>query len=977
MNPDLILRESCGLDHQRQVVTVKLPPRGAAFSLRDEKTGREFPAQASRENPELAFVQLELRAGDDFQLVAQERTTAVHGPVALEGSLVSNGKWAAEIFLGEWRAEGDSPSAPTPIRRVRIKDGPWRGNVFFDTRRPFQHVRSTILESGPLRIVVQYEASAGSDHSYTARLTLDAGTDFIAIDERFHGESGDQIVWDFSGADLPERIHLLDSTAGFATQELHYFYDRRLARLACWNQYSQLHDFSDGYALKFRQGDDLLGVVALRGGDWDGNAHNFLEAWTRRWFPNDPGSRRLVPPETKADAAPSPERIAVRPANQCETHFSLEGWLHRGRRIFALVLTSEDALRSADWNLAPALGHFEEKPDRARYRQQQSLLRRIHTQRGLFSLEDQLAMTWSWPAEKSPADDKAPWEHHDPLSFVPLKDYSLAERREQVWEFLSARVFGFWEGSGSAYTNAVVNRRLAEDLISWDWLAAKGHLSSEQQIFGRARFVLLAHLLSSDHYYPGPALMGLGGDSKSMEPAIAGMANQNFFTDIYNFPGMAAQIFPGHPQATHWRERFTRMWHRQMEYHVYPQSGVWEESHTYFHHVLQTLLPTFMRRRDDGVEDAFADATFQHVAASLLKMLTPRDACFGGKRHVVALGDHGVDLKDLYRPLYSMLAREFAPFNAELAAQFAWAYREMDGDEPLTIEPKPIAWHHEYVQGLGYFFRDRDERGESLMVLRCGSAWAHHHNDEGSLQFFYGGRAWLVDSAFSYPQETGIRKFRADGHSRWSPREIDPLNHLWQFNRGWIVEHRDDGPFPYAIAHTPIYMAESRAQQYIPLRRPILHRRAVIQCAPSAFLVLDYSDQVMPQVTRFHVPNDAPLALEETEAQGQGLYLRLRSLCGLQSPQAETTDRPTQVSDSYSTREISYAWKNQLLTAVLVSVESESKPSKVIVQRDGNSTELSCAEFAITVKTGIANVVLHEGKTGRELVLTLDKSPDA
>ncbi|HEY8993805.1 MAG TPA: hypothetical protein VIM71_03910, partial [Lacunisphaera sp.] len=313
MNPAaLTLREACGLGHERQVIAVK----SAAPGFRDEKSGREFQAQASRENPALAFVQLELHAEEELRLVPHESTCGVAEPVAISGAVISNGRWAAEVFLGEWKADG-SADAPTPIRRVRVKEGAWRGNFFLDTRHAFQRVRGTVVESGPLRIVVLYEARGGADHFYMARLTFDAATDFIAIEENFDGESGDQIVWDFAGADLPERIHLLDSTAGFTSQELHYFFDRRLARLACWNQYSQLHDFSDGYALRFSGSEDVLGLVTLRGGDWDGNSHNFLEAWTRRWFPNDPGSRRLVPPEAKADAAPSPERIAARPANKC------------------------------------------------------------------------------------------------------------------------------------------------------------------------------------------------------------------------------------------------------------------------------------------------------------------------------------------------------------------------------------------------------------------------------------------------------------------------------------------------------------------------------------------------------------------------------------------------------------------------------------------------------------------------------------
>jgi hypothetical protein len=951
----LFIRESVGLDHGRQILGVTGPGGlSGDFSYRDERTGAVFAAQRSRENPAVAFLEIEVRAGDEFRLPAQSGVVAVARPVTIsrEGTtaIVGNGKWSAEIFLGEWQAQEAAPSydAPTPISRLRVGDGPWRGKAFFDTRQAVRSISSTVLESGPLRIVTQFEAKIGRDHSYSARLTFEAGADFIAIDEDFRCDAGDQIVWDFSGADLPEEILLLDSTAGFTPQPLHYFFDRRFARLACWNQFSQLHDFSDGYALTFPNGDDVVGCVVLHGGDWDGNALNFLEAWARRWFPGNRSSRRLVPPEAKADASPSPEKIAARPMNANEAHFSIEGWLHQGRRRYALVLAKKDALRSAEWNASPPLGAFELVPDRARYRQQQSLLRRIHTQHGLFPLAEQLALACAWPVEKPPArivDSPPPWENADDVETGQVQSLTISARIEGMLQFLAARVYGFWEGSASAHTNPVVSRPLAHQLAEWEWLSAHGHLTEEQSLQCRAWFAFLAKLFSADHYYPGPASMNMGEPNRSLEPTIAGMANQNFFTDVFNLPGMAAQIFPAHPDAPQWRRRFTEMWRRQLEYHVYPESGIWEESHTYFHHVLQTVLPTMERRRDDGVEDDFAYAAFQRLVASALKLLTPRDACFDGKRHVVTLGDHSVEPKDLYRPVYRRLAHRLAASNPDLAAQLAWAYLEMGGTQALDVQPRPMPWRNEYVEGLGYFFRNREERDESLLVLRAGNSWAHHHNDDGSLHFFCAGRTWITDSAFSYPQENGIRKFRADGHSRWAPRDLFPLNHFWQFNRGWIASHQDDGPFAYAVAFTPIYMAETSYQPYFnPLRSPILHWRGVVQLAPGAFLILDRSNLPLSQVTRFHVPADAPLALNG-EVSSQNPHLRLHPLLGLHAAQMAAMDRPTQAAEKFATREISFAHDSSPLSAILISVEST--PPTLVVEKKENLLLLRHSLFSV------------------------------
>jgi hypothetical protein len=433
--------------------------------------------------------------------------------------------------------------------------------------------------------------------------------------------------------------------------------------------------------------------------------------------------------------------------------------------------------------------------------------------------------------------------------------------------------------------------------------------------------------------------MNLGGGDAPMEPTIAGMANQNFYTDVYNMPGLTAQIFHQHPAAARWREKFTAMWRRQMDYHSYPESGVWEESHTYFQHVIVTVLPTLQRRRDDGVEDGFANPKFHRLVSSLLAMLSPRDAVFAGKRHVIALGDHGIDIAP-YLAMYRHLAVDLAPSEPKLAAQFAWVYREMGGEEKLPVSPAEIPWQSGYLQGLGYFFRDRDARGESLLVLRSGNSWGHHHHDEGSIHLCAAGRSWIVDSAFSYPQENGERKVRADGQSGWMPRDYYPINYLWQFNRGWITAHATDAAFPYATAYTPVFMAETPGMKWFLVPQPILHWRTVVQLAPGAFLILDRTEgEGLPQSVRFHVPDDAPLALEAASPEGGpgGSYLRIRSLIGAKAPELRALDRAKREprhAKAFATREVYCDVPGSSLAAFLLVVE-ETGAAPVVVESSG------------------------------------------
>jgi hypothetical protein len=118
------------------------------------------------------------------------------------------------------------------------------------------------------------------------------------------------------------------------------------------------------------------------------------------------------------------------------------------------------------------------------------------------------------------------------------------------------------------------------------------------------------------------------------------------------------------------------------------------------------------------------------------------------------------------------------------------------------------------------------------------------------------------------------------------------------------------------------------------------------------------------------------LALEENAwpAGAQGLGLRLCSLFGLHAPEAQTLDRPTQAPESYTTREVCYAWRDLLLTAILVSVESADEPSQISVQREGSLLELRGAGFAVALDLSRpTRVVLREIGTGREFALALDE----
>jgi hypothetical protein len=810
LNPyRLTIRESLGLAHELQVVEIPVPESSPAlFYLRDEPSGRLYPVQSSQRQSDRGFLLLSIEPDQVLSLIPDQATSPAENEssvsiVEKEGAwIVKNGKFEIELSSGrQYFEKVHREPVLGPVKRVRADSGPWRGRTYFDTANGALREQATWREKGPLRAAYHYRIEFGEDSFYELELTVDAFLDFARLHETFRGAASDQIVWDFSGTDLPQRLSLLDSTAGYTPRWLHYHLDQRHARLWCWTQFSQLQDLSDGFAMHFSGSDDAVGWVALEGGQWNGNALNHLEGWTRRWQASDLTTRRL-PGEVKADSFPGIDSIPARGHSINDPHFTLEGWLRRGERHFALVLSTGPLLAPQlegegakdERGCSVALGHFESIPRRDIYPQVQSRLRKIHVQHGLIPLQDQLGMTFHWPLEKSflsentalCAAQQHAWEivrtHH------AHSEASDPDSIKFIDNFLAARVYGFWEGSGAAYTNCVISRRVGPDMLHFEKLAREGKLAAEQIARWRAWFSFLAQLYHSDNFYPGPSTMEPIESANSVEPTMAGMSNQNFYTDIITLFAFAGQVFPGHPSAKAWREKFLLNWLRQLEYHMYPKSGVWEESHTYYQHVLATVLPLFLRRKADGTGDEFTNPDFQKLVASTIAQMTPRNAVTSGSRHLIPFGDHGVDPQNRCS-IYRELARGFAAHAPELAGNLAWICREMKGEEPVGIPARTPKLVTGYQEGLGFFFRSNvGTDAESLLALRSGMAWGHHHNDDGSIQFYAHGRALIVDSASSQPQQRGDWKYHSPGHSRAVVEGIEPMNHLWRFNRGWILE---------------------------------------------------------------------------------------------------------------------------------------------------------------------------------------------
>jgi hypothetical protein len=316
-----------------------------------------------------------------------------------------------------------------------------------------------------------------------------------------------------------------------------------------------------------------------------------------------------------------------------------------------------------------------------------------------------------------------------------------------------------------------------------------------------------------------------------------------------------------------------------------------------------------------------------------------------------------------YRYVYAGFARAFHAHNPELAGQLAWAYREMQGAEELAVESIPPSWQSEYVQGLGVFFRNVDAAGcESLLALRTGSSWGHHHNDDGSVQFFAKGRALIVDAAFGGVQENGDRKHGVAGHSRWGLRGIETQNWPYRFNRGWLVRHSFEGPFPHALIYQPAFLYHSGVKRE-PLPTGIEHHRLVVQLSPTAFLIADFNECRRPQMLYFHVPGS------DVETNEQGVCARYDDTrlwilplqprpFRLQTRQDRpVSDRKTPNPEQFQTTALEFDLKDGCPALTLVVADAPGDPAPVVVkegdgwriEHSGVKVQVSCAEGGLTV----------------------------
>lgn len=852
--------------------------------------GREVPFQVSaRRGAAGVFISLPKYGRATIEFVSREKpcASATNGKKrwsqSADGLLLRTANGAVCLPVpGEtiFDPPADSLSVPAPIMQLVGQNGTRMGKAWIDTYERVVALTCEILEDGPLWTTVRIRYRFDNQSMFEFECTAADGEDFVRIREKT--TCGPKSRWilmlDKASGMLPDGIDLADHTLFYQPRRLDYFADRLHARLYPWTQGTQIAALSEGIGVHDAKTDNYVAWFARTNDNWDGFKNTFVEFHERRL---NPRNLRTRGGETAGDTFSWLPPDAKGTKTSDIGAFCAEAMLMEGSREYAILIGKRRDWHAPDpvpehvleWYKGPALTD--------EWNTVRSPLRRIIQFQGLLSLD--IVKDWDLIGNIATA---GALDHAHPAmqdnygkTVAPLPTGTKANASVIATEMrntLAVLATGYVMGRGPGGTNPVTLRVvfplgvLLREMVARNVLPAR--LGDEAEgmppLFERlaAMLLFLAHLLNRRSSYPGEYTMAPMCDPRSSEPTCLGMPNQNFFTDVYCAAGGVAMLFPEHPRVSDWLARANRMLALQLDTFSDPKSGVWEESHTYFHHVLRTLAPFALEQR--GLPPSsplapvrvnwFRDERFIRLCRAVFHFVTPRDPNANGKRMMATLGDHRMELD---RHTYNALAVGFAESEPTLAANLVWMSLENGWSGNPVVKPIPPRLESHEVSGLGAVLRGRASDaggGESMVVLRAGNTWGHHNCDELELLYYAGGEPVIVEAGYGAPKT--YSKVGPDGHSIMHPADFIPAFYLSRANRGLIDAFESDLPAgrQHMSASRPVAFMHPSAGILAPLPvRTYTQSRHVewvedMGDGASMLTIRDHHDGIYRQQLNFH-----------------------------------------------------------------------------------------------------------------------------
>lgn len=725
-----------------------------------------------------------------------------------------------------------SADIPAPIRAIRSGSGIMLARGFLDTASTRVTGYSVCIEHrSPIfaRVSIRYNFETGETYSF--QISVASCEPFVRIHDETSRPSSlfrarQILVMDAQPASSGTGIcDLADHTLFLSSRPCNAFCDSLVARLYPWTQGSQIAQLREGFQYTPPESPYTLAWFVTDPNSWTGFKHSFIDFYERQLPQNDVFRRGGEDhAETYAYLPPDLQARGVRSGFQPVV--SAEAILAGDSRSYAIGVGAAASLRPPKPLPPHTLEWYEGPAHLAEWSEARLPLRAIINSYGLAPIRPFIdrplpAPEWgpvrrvSIPVPPAGALTSASLalEQSFPPDIQRLLPCNTPESARRLLEYIRDKLdvlaSGYVAARGPGGTNPVTLRPVFPAAIVFRDLLAKklvpDHLDGEdtstpplaQRLY--SQFVFLAELCSRPAFYPGERTMLPFSDPDSSEPTCLGMPNMNFFTDVYCLCGGLSFVFSNHPSARRWRNRANAMLRRQLEVFSDSRSGIWEESHTYYHHVLRTLAIFALEQQayaTAGIShciDWFQDPEFKRLCAVALRLVTPRDTCRDNLRMLPTLGDHRAEL---HWHTYATLAVGFAPHDPALAAALSWFSREngWTGNTPIPPSSRfPVTFAPAgctILDGLGALIRNftttPDDNHETLLILRSGYSWGHHNCDELECLYWVDNDPIITEAGYGMPKT--FEKVGQTGHSTLQPLHFQPAFYLSRATRGHITK---------------------------------------------------------------------------------------------------------------------------------------------------------------------------------------------
>jgi hypothetical protein len=711
--------------------------------------------------------------------------------------VVSNSKFGVRLFQGErtCRSSGQEQELAAPILSVRKGDGPWLGQRALTGHILPWRASGVRGDSGPLFNDYQFDYRFGDGSSYRMKLRFLAGQDYLLVEEDTSAGGEAAFVYTFAEEGPltpPDRLWIHSSGGTGASRTLTYEQDMRHGRLTCFSQYRQLFDFVDWLGVHWSEEavskrGEMVGFVALGGGDWTRCALNVISAHERK-------------------------------NGQFEMNFPLVG-----HRKWAMVVT--------DRTHGTAMRNRGEPT---------SYLNDLHTKLSYCPLDEIKGMALDWQPvspSKRPLMSPPPL-HSDKPARLPGKAEFLTT---SSWSLLGLEDLTLDLGlMASPFWPSMCIRSIPGFCRNYDALAAKGELSQQEDKVARAALAFLAYKLYDADYYPWHTAFLPDNDPESLEPLYRGMLNVNFNTDRYNAVASVALCFPCHPMSETWLKHFQSQVDHQYRKFVY-ECGAWAEGPSYEDYVKKTLFETFRVLKWRGIRNYFAEPRWWKYWEYPIHTFTPYDPRYHARTNP-SMGDHGGRQSV---ELFHGLARELAGIEPELSRKLGWAWQEYGGkpgEQFVSVPAEAQTLTSRELPGIGCTMRANfGTDDETMIMFRVGKAWEHRHDEQGSFHIYAYGSPLAVDAG----DGAGPLKLVHRGHN---VIRLDNKDAFQVFNlpnaQGRMTCFRSTPVADLAVAEIPVtwYAHNSPTMGWMdpqPYEKPSRHTRHLLFLKPDCLVVHD------------------------------------------------------------------------------------------------------------------------------------------